>query len=91
MDPNNNLRDLRKNAQEALRVGYDSQVYIAAKRAGFATVYDLLLNIAEDFDNLDEWLKRGGFLPDDWAKAQEADKAALRAALNRPAYQGNSE
>jgi type II secretory pathway component PulF len=71
MDPNSNLRDLRKNVQEALRVGYDSQVYEAAQQAGFATVYDQLLTIAEDFDNLDEWLRKGGFLPQDWQDAQE--------------------
>lgn len=35
------------------------------------------------FEGLDSWLLRGGFLPDDWAKAQEADKAALRIALGR--------
>lgn len=42
------------------------------------------------FEALDGWIMRGGFLPDDWAKAQDADKAALRAALGREPWSQTS-
>lgn len=66
MDPNSNLVSLRANVQEALRLGYS-----AAVKVNIAQLNTLLINIAEDFDNLDEWLMKGGFLPKDWQDARD--------------------
>lgn len=61
MDPNNNLKDLRANVQTALAMVYSDDKPKPAK------ALNLLLEIAEDFDNLDDWLRKGGFLPTDWS------------------------
>jgi hypothetical protein len=61
MDPNSNLRDLRTNVQTALGMVYSDT------KTKKPVLLDLLRDIAEDFDNLDEWITKGGFLPSGWS------------------------
>lgn len=60
MDPNEALRRLRRLC-EALsdRDDYDNEV------AG---------ELAGQFEALDQWISKGGFLPDDWQRNQKANK-----------------
>lgn len=52
MDPNEVLKTLRELSTEALNSGDSSLAFAALER----------------FENLDEWISRGGFLPDSWQK-----------------------
>lgn len=58
MDPNDALEQLR---DELRRVnydrGWDGDLYVAGRDAW-----------AEPFEALDNWLSRGGFLPDAWKR-----------------------
>lgn len=59
MDPNETLRELRESVRRAQRAadGDSNDAEIEAwQEAG------------EKILALDEWLSRGGFLPDDWAR-----------------------
>jgi hypothetical protein len=60
MDPNNNLASIREHVQTILGQYYD------ANSNGIDQ--DTAAAMAEDFDNLDVWLSKGGFLPLDWQK-----------------------
>lgn len=53
MDPNETLRMLRQAIHDWSKGRYDSDLAMA----------DVMLY----FDGLDEWLTKGGFLPDAWA------------------------
>ena len=68
MDPNNNLRDLRTNVQTALGMVYSD----TRPRPKKMVLLDLLTEIAEDFDNLDDWLSKGGFAPGAWQANNDA-------------------
>jgi hypothetical protein len=57
MDPNEALRKLRKLAKQLLDEG----------NAGDAA--ELGLDMAEQFQSLDEWMSKGGFVPTDWRRA----------------------
>lgn len=59
-DVNRVLTDLQANVQEALRVSYQPEANEVAE--------GLLLEIAEDFDNLDAHLQRAGSLPEAWKR-----------------------
>jgi hypothetical protein len=74
MDPNAALNSLRVNTQEALRVVYDAN----SDRCGYS---DMLTDLAEGFDNLDDHLRKGGFLPDDWAVDSAQAVEALKQAF----------
>lgn len=55
MDPDATLTDLRN--------------LIANARSGWLGPVDMfatLLDVADSFDDLDEWISNGGFLPTDW-------------------------
>ena len=56
MDPNAALKRLRVLATLASEEKSDS----------WRVAY--LFDFVEQFESLDEWLSRGGFLPDDWRK-----------------------
>lgn len=55
MDPNKTLQMIRE------------RVYAILNSNGVAS--DDAYFLAEDFDSLDEWLAKGGFLPDRWQRA----------------------
>jgi hypothetical protein len=55
MDPNKTLQDMRDLAEELLFGGPSGH-----------KLEDLADLLAEATINLDEWLSKGGFLPDDW-------------------------
>ena len=55
MDPNQALIDLRELVEEILVGG----------SAAF-TWKDLAESLAEAVESMDEWISRGGFLPEDW-------------------------
>jgi hypothetical protein len=57
MDPNAALSFIRELATEALNSGDDSLAFKALER----------------FEELDEWLSRGGFLPTSWAENRTCD------------------
>jgi len=60
MDPNTALADLREAVQKSLGAVY------RAPTPDRDTLLSLLTDVAESFDNLDEFLSKGGFLPGDW-------------------------
>ena len=82
MDVNETLARLRAGVAEALQES-------GAKRG------DLVDELAEDFDNLDNWMCKGGFRPDPWYHATprtlELEKRAyrLRCALREAGVQEN--
>ena len=55
MDPNEVLRDIREMS-EAIELGNLSS----------KALEDAALELCEKFEALDEWLRKGGFLPDNW-------------------------
>lgn len=54
MDPSETLEELRELVQEAFDYSSDPE-YVANA-------------LAEKFNELDEWLGKGGALPDDWER-----------------------
>lgn len=62
MDPNATLRLLRDAINRSV---------IAGMRRDREDETDALLDIREHVENLDRWLKGGGFLPDDWRPAPD--------------------
>ena len=73
MDPNETLSRIRGAVQE--------------HQSGLLLSSDGVDNLVELVAALDEWMMKGGFLPEDWQKAHDADIAALRQAIGRPAYE----
>lgn len=61
-NPNETLRRIRE------AVAYLALPPLETDRQGVKESYDVL---REDIAALDEWLSKGGFLPDAWAKAKE--------------------
>jgi hypothetical protein len=59
MDPDQTLRELRALVA---RILCDADV------AEGSVNLDDAVTLAERFQNLDQWISRGGFLPDQWAK-----------------------
>jgi hypothetical protein len=68
MDPNEALKLMRELAKKILAIAnepncdepsYDDLVSSAQE---FSTAIEM----AEQFEALDEWIKSGGFLPEDW-------------------------
>lgn len=60
MDPNIALHDLREAVNEAANPDQYTDMEVVAEK------------IVEAFDALDGWLSRGGFLPGDWSKGENA-------------------
>lgn len=58
MDPNETLRLLRELLAE-FWAAYEED-------DGFQDVDDIAADIANHFESLDEWLKKGGCLPKEW-------------------------
>lgn len=56
MDPNQALEDIRSAAREADYALHDISRLLAYAR------------MAEHFEALDQWLSKGGFLPDAWSQ-----------------------
>lgn len=56
MDPNETLNKLRKSAKKYHNSGY-----------GSLTAQDAADKLMEHFSALDEWLTKGGLLPEDWS------------------------
>ena len=67
MDPNETLRELRELADKV--AAQDMDVYSDPEdRADAARAGDLAAGVQA----LDEWLSRGGFLPDAWERESES-------------------
>lgn len=60
MDPNETLKQIRSHiaAMNAADLAEDAAAYAFAA-----------MQLAESVEALDEWLKKGGFLPDAWQRA----------------------
>lgn len=58
MDPNETLKACRRLAAALLREDDKED----------ANRVNLGAELAQNFDNLDNWIKRGGFLPDTWRR-----------------------
>lgn len=58
MDPNETLKACRRLAAALLRESDKED----------ANRVNLGAELAQNFDNLDNWIKRGGFLPDTWRR-----------------------
>jgi hypothetical protein len=61
MDPNAALAHAREATQTVLGAVYDA-------KANLNEFNYAITDLAETFDNLDEWLSKGGFLPSDWQR-----------------------
>jgi hypothetical protein len=59
MDPNQLLDDLREMTVAVLGG-------TATRDAGLEDLEDMLYHLSEMIDDLDTWLTKGGFPPDDW-------------------------
>jgi hypothetical protein len=69
VDPNANLREQRECAKglNSLRDGVaDDGRYTVAE---LAAIGGYAMRLAELVEALDEWIKSGGFLPEDWQRA----------------------
>jgi hypothetical protein len=55
MDPNETLRMIRENVQEAMNLDESGR-----------NALDVLVELADAFDSLDTWLTSGGFQPMSW-------------------------
>ncbi len=62
MDPNELLNDIRNLMGEEQEL---DGVFLNRDRTR-----GLLSDLAARMDDLDEWLTKGGFLPDDWARGR---------------------
>jgi hypothetical protein len=62
MDPNETLRRIRANVDQMRRIMASGE-----EPAEAGEYYRIASELAEDFDNLDCWIVRGGFLPAFWA------------------------
>lgn len=71
MDPNEALRQIRRitRAMPAEDIGYEEAV-------------DSLNELIECVRSLDEWLGKGGFLPDAWAMDPTADSEAGSSTID---------
>jgi hypothetical protein len=63
MDPNKALRQLR-NAVDYYRRGYGGKL-------GAENREELLAGLVDEFEALDGWLTRGGFLPEAWRRGEQ--------------------
>ncbi len=59
MDPNETIREMRELAHGISNTYGDEESLWAGKC------------LAEFFEDLDEWISKGGFLPRDWKQAQK--------------------
>lgn len=62
MDPNATLQRIR----QAL-VAYDAALGEAPRTVALSPLADAASEARDAFRDLDEWVRRGGFLPHDWA------------------------
>lgn len=69
MDPNENLRRQREVASIILDPPDRSQVF------PYSTMVDAAEDLAALVRSMDEWLRRGGFPPDDWNPVIHAMRA----------------
>ena len=74
MDPNETLRLLRDAINRSV---------IAGMRRDREDETDALLDIREHVENLDRWLKGGGFLPDEWRPATASEVCTCRCREGR--------
>lgn len=59
MDPNKTLDEVRGLVFDILYLDHDQHDYLAAME-----------DLASKVEDLDEWLSRGGFLPDVWQRSR---------------------
>lgn len=69
MDPNEAL----KRAREAARILDNDRCVSRKAREELAVELDAMTDLAEAFDALDQWISKGGFLPDAWQVPAHAD------------------
>ena len=87
MDPNKALDDLRKLAFEAK--GLAAMEHKNCDIQGGTSIAE---ELAEAFEDLDEWLKKGGFLPETWSAARNAviEQCALACLASDTDYSGQN-
>jgi hypothetical protein len=67
MDPNATLAAIRRLSKMLIRQAEENRVNYAPAQDD---LLDTASTLAENCQNLDEWLMKGGFLPSDWQKEQ---------------------
>jgi hypothetical protein len=60
MDPNVTLKELRTLTKQTIHLSENPEVGVEHDLVG------LSMELAERFEALDTWIRRGGFLPADW-------------------------
>lgn len=86
MDPNEALRATRELVDKVHRPGLDLAALPDAELAEHWRA--LAESLAEHAEALDEWLTKGGWLPQAWAEPRERAAAAVAAAMARPLITG---
>jgi hypothetical protein len=61
MDPNKTLEELRMMLKDYLEASDKSD-------DGVDLNEEAARRVVESFEDLDDWLRKGGFLPEDWAR-----------------------
>ena len=74
MDPSQTLQALRKAVKDLLQIADGDQSDIDFEdmdRESLVQLAKISSCLAEDFENLDKWLSKGGFLPGAWGPSTE--------------------
>jgi hypothetical protein len=71
MDPDQALKELRECMREMKELIDSDFTDDMNALAQFARLMNQANRAVDVFDGLDEWVKKGGFLPKDWAKLRE--------------------
>jgi len=80
MDPNELLKRLLANCKkmrEMLDSGNPVASFLTSIEDSDGSIEDTD-QIVEDFLNLDEWLRKGGFLPEDWNQTPSSPTGRIR-------------
>jgi cell division GTPase FtsZ len=64
MDPEEALRQLRELSNKVIVISNEPDL----NEGDFETVFTTAVEMAEQFQALDNWISNGGFLPKDWKK-----------------------
>jgi hypothetical protein len=71
MDPNANLREQRELAKEILHIQDNCSAFGEFTYNQEQDLIQHAQRLAELVEALDGWIKKGGFLPDNWQVAQK--------------------
>jgi len=62
MDPNETLKKLLRIAGQVMRDDSEEDIWFSKQQAA--------IELAEGISDLDEWLAKGGFLPERWSESR---------------------